>query len=62
MKKQRNVIRITHLVGAAAIGTYIYSPLAELEWFRLTMQVLVIPLLTITGIWMWKPKWFRRKK
>jgi hypothetical protein len=62
MKKQRNTIRIIHLIGAAAIGTFIYSPFGDLEWFKLTMQILIIPLLTLTGMWLWKPKWFRTKK
>lgn len=59
MKKQRNFTRIIHLIGAAAIGTYVYSPFSDYEWFRLTMQVLIIPMLTLTGVWLWKPMWFR---
>lgn len=61
MKKQRNVIRIIHLIGAAAIGTFVYAPYGELEWFKLAMQIGVIPILTLTGIWLWKPKWFSVK-
>ena len=62
MKRQRDLIRILHLVGAAAIGTYVYSPLKDLAWFALLMQALVIPGLSLTGLWLWKPKWFRAAK
>ena len=62
MKKQRDVIRVIHLIGAAAIGTYVYSPFSEVEWFKLTMQIIVIPALALTGIWLWKPKWFKKNK
>lgn len=51
---ERAVIRSIHLIGAALIGTYIYSPWSNLAWFTLLNQVVVIPLLAISGIWMWK--------
>ena len=60
--KTRNRLRLIHIVGALAIGTFVYSPWSKLEWFALVMQVLIIPSLTLTGLWMWKPKWFRMKK
>jgi len=60
MRKQRKIIRIVHLLGAAAIGTYVYSPYNNLEWFTWLMQLLIIPMLTLTGLWLWKPKWFRK--
>ncbi len=59
MKKQRNIIRIIHLIGAAAIGTFIYSPYGDITWFKLLTQAGIIPLLTLTGLWLWKPKWFK---
>lgn len=58
MSTQRKLIRIIHLVGAAAIGAYVYSPYGELEWFTRAMQIGGIPILTISGLWLWKPKWF----
>lgn len=60
MKKRRDFIRILHLVGAVAIGIFVYSPYAELAWFKLSMQIIVIPSLSLTGLWLWKPKWFKR--
>lgn len=57
----RDALRWVHILGAALIGTYIYSPWPDQYWFTLLMQALVIPTLTITGLWMWKPKWFSFK-
>lgn len=62
MKNQRNIVRITHLVGAAAMGTFIYSPYRDSIGSLLLMQVGVIPLLTLTGLWLYRPKWFKTNK
>jgi len=62
MRKQRNIIRIIHLTGGLAIGTFVYSPYGQLQWFSLTMQIVVIPVLVLTGFWLWKPTWFRVSK
>ena len=58
--KMRNILRWVHLLGAGAIGTYIYSPWSQSEGFTLLMQAGIIPVLTLTGLWMWKPTWFKR--
>lgn len=60
--RTRNILRWVHLIGAALIGTYVYAPWSDLTWFTLTMQIGVIPALTLTGMWMWKPHWFRGKR
>ena len=51
---ERKIIRTIHIIGAGIIGTYIYSPWSTIEWFALLNQVFVVPLLILTGIWMWK--------
>ena len=50
---QRILLRWLHLLGGVAIGIYIYAPWKEIIWFTLLMQVLIIPSLTFTGLWMW---------
>ncbi|WKN43377.1 hypothetical protein [Tunicatimonas pelagia] len=59
--KTINTLRWIHLIGAALIGTYVYSPWSQLNGFTLLMQLTVIPALTLTGFWMWKPKFFNKK-
>ena len=51
---ERSILRTIHLVGAGIIGTYIYSPWSSLEWFTQLNQFVVVPLLSLSGIWMWK--------
>ena len=53
-KSSRGALRTLHILGAASIGTYVYSPWSDLEWFALLNQAVVIPILSISGVWMWK--------
>ena len=40
-------------VGAASLGTLAYSSLRSNEAFLLWNQAVVIPVLSVTGLWMW---------
>jgi hypothetical protein len=51
---KRNVFRTIHLIGAAIVGAYIYSPWKELEWFALLNKGVIFPALTVSGLWMWQ--------
>lgn len=51
---ERTIFRSIHIIGAAIIGTYIYSPWSSLDWFTLLNQAVVIPVLSLSGMWMWK--------
>lgn len=57
----RTLMRWIHLFGAAAIGTYVYAPWRDAAWFTLLMQLLVVPILTLTGAWMWKGHRLRQR-
>jgi hypothetical protein len=52
--KERNLIRWIHLIGSGAIGTFVYSPWRNQADFLLSMRVLILPVLTLTGLWMWQ--------
>jgi len=52
--RERDVMRWVHLIGSAAIGTFVYSPWRNQAEFLLSMRVLVIPALIFTGLWMWQ--------
>lgn len=56
MKQKRKILRILHIIGAILIGTYIYSPYGQLEWFSTIIKFVVIPLLSISGLFLYKPK------
>ena len=51
----RKILRITHMVGGFFMGLYIYAPFPrQSPQFDLIMQVLVVPLVLLTGIGMWQ--------
>ena len=60
-KSSRGALRTLHILGAASIGTYVYSPWSDIAWFALMNQVVVVPALAISGLWMWLGHRLRRK-
>ena len=59
---ERKILRTIHFVGAACIGTFVYSPWSSVEWFALLNQAVVVPLLSVTGLWMWQGHRIRRNR
>jgi hypothetical protein len=53
-KTARDRLRVLHLAASAVLGAYVYSPWGGEPWFRLLTQVVVLPLVTLSGLWMWK--------
>src|SRR6478672_6891902 len=53
-KNLRNVIRIVHLIAAATLGVYFYSPMAGDETLRLIIQFITLPSIVLTGIALWQ--------
>ena len=60
-KGLRRLTRVIHLVGAGAIGTYVYAAWYADPTFRLTIQICVIPILTLTGLTLWQQAWVMRR-
>jgi hypothetical protein len=58
----RSSSRWVHLIGAAVLGTYVYAPDHVTDPMQLPLQIVGIPLLTITGILMWKPMLLARRR
>lgn len=56
MKAQgiRTAIRWVHIAGGLVIMCYIYSPFHEHVAFQWGVKAGVVPVLTFTGIWLWK--------
>jgi hypothetical protein len=50
----RNTTRVIHLIGAAWLGTFVYSPWASNPWFLAATRFGLVPLLTLTGLVLWK--------
>ena len=58
--KIRVALRWVHIVLGLTIMCYIYSPFHELPAFQIAVKFLVIPVITFTGIWVWKFKVFNK--
>ena len=51
---QRSILRWTHLVLAIPIIGYVYSPFEELPNYAPIVRFVAIPVMALTGLWMWK--------
>jgi hypothetical protein len=59
----RTVLRWIHLIGGLSFGVFVYSPLRTNEAFTLLLQVVIIPVVLLSGLWMWQQarvsRWLR---
>lgn len=53
-KNLRTAIRIIHLLAAATLGMYFYSPIAGNESLRLIIQFVTLPSIVLTGLALWQ--------
>jgi hypothetical protein len=55
-RKIRIMIRWMHIVLGLVIMCYIYSPFNQHIVFQWLLKLVVIPVITLSGIWIWKFK------
>lgn len=58
---QRTVLRWIHLVFSIPIIGYIYSPFQELPNYAPVVRYVAVPLIFLSGLWMWKGHLLRRR-
>ena len=56
----RTILRWFHSVAGAMIAIMIYSPLGDNDAFVLLVQIAVLPIVILTGFWMWQQARVRR--
>jgi hypothetical protein len=56
----RMIFHWIHLLFAIPIIGYIYSPFDQLPNYANTVRFVAVPLIVLTGLWMWKGHWVRR--
>jgi thiosulfate reductase cytochrome b subunit len=65
-KQLRDFSRAIHLIGAVVLLAFIYASQGEDPTIRTVMQIVVFPILILTGIAMWQlphlTKRFRAKR
>lgn len=54
IRTQRTLLRTLHLVFGAMMGAVIYLPSEWTDPLRLILGIVVVPAVTITGVWMWQ--------
>jgi predicted tellurium resistance membrane protein TerC len=57
---QRIIFRWIHIVFAIPIAGYVYSPFEQLPNYAPVVRFVAIPVLVLTGLWMWKGHLLRR--
>ena len=57
---KRWIPRLIHLIFSIPIAGYVYSPFEELPNYAPVVRYVSIPVLVLTGFWMWKGHALRR--
>ena len=57
---QRAIVRWMHIVISIPILGYIYSPFEELPNYAPMVRFVFLPVMLLSGLWMWKGHVFRR--
>lgn len=56
----RVIVRWIHLVLAIPVIGYVYSPFENLPDYAPVVRFIAIPIIALTGLWMWKGHIARR--
>jgi hypothetical protein len=57
---KRSIVRWIHLVLSIPILGYIYSPFGELQKYADRVRFGFVPVMILSGLWMWKGHVLRR--
>ena len=57
---QRSIFRLIHIILAIPIVGYVYSPFENLPDYAPVVRYIALPVMVITGLWMWKGHWVKR--
>ena len=57
---KRSILRWIHLILAIPIIGYVYSPFAELPNYAPVVRFIAVPVIVVSGLWMWKGHLVRR--
>lgn len=60
MPNQRTIFRWIHIIVAIPIVGYIYSPFEKLPGYAPATRYVFLPIMVVTGLWMWKGHVVRR--
>jgi len=56
----RSIFRWIHIVFSIPILGYIYSPFEEIPKYATQVRFVFVPVMVLSGLWMWKGHLLRR--
>jgi hypothetical protein len=57
---KRAISRWIHLIFSIPIIGYIYSPFDQIPNYAPVVRFIAVPIIVLTGLWMWKGNLVRR--
>ena len=58
---KRSIARWIHLIFGIPIAGYVYSPFEQLPDYAPVVRYVALPVIVLTGLWMWKGHLLRRR-
>jgi hypothetical protein len=50
----RSIFRWIHIVFSIPVLGYVYSPFEEIPKYAHPVRLIFVPILVLSGLWMWK--------
>jgi thiosulfate reductase cytochrome b subunit len=57
---KRSILRWIHIIFSIPIVGYVYSPFENIPQYAGPTRFVFLPMLVLTGLWMWKGQAVRR--
>lgn len=57
---QRTIFRWIHVIAGVPVFGYIYSPFDKIPSYAPATRKIFVPILLLSGLWMWKGHLLRR--
>ena len=57
---ERSIFRWIHIICCIPILGYIYKPASEVEQYATAVRFVFLPVMVLSGLWMWKGHVLRR--
>ena len=57
---KRSIFRWIHITMGIPIVGYVYSPFEEIPNYAPLVRFVFLPMILLSGLWMWKGHWVRR--
>ena len=57
---KRSTVRSIHIIFGIPIVGYVYSPFKELPNYAPAVRYVFLPIILLSGLWMWKGHLVRR--